>query len=279
MEREKQAWTPAIKVSVIIPCYNSDAFLSETVQSVLAQTLHDIEIILVDDGSVDGTRTVIERLIAETPERRMHFVCQINAGVAAARNRGISEASGQYILPLDADDLIGPTMLEECADMLDADPQLSLVYTDRQDFGDIERVWTAGKYELQRLKYFNQIGYCSMFRKSMWEEVGGYRVNVSGFDDWDFWIASALRGFRGRHLPKPLLKHRRHKDSFMWRTLDVYECLHARIVLNNREAYSDAEVSDADNFISNGHVSPMLRASKFVFLARYYDGYKSKAAE
>jgi glycosyltransferase involved in cell wall biosynthesis len=269
----------SVKVSVVIPCYNSSAFLADTVQSVLAQTLCDMEIVLVDDGSVDDTRAVIARMIAASADRDMRLVCQANAGTASARNRGISAARGRYILPLDADDLIAPTMLEECADLLDAEPRIALVYTDRQDFGDIERIWTAGKYELEHLKYFNQIAYCSMFRKSMWEDVGGYRVNVNGFDDWDFWVACASRGFQGRHLPRPYLKHRRHQSSFMWRILHDYERLHAQIMLNNPEVYSEAEVKLANKFISNGDVWPLLRSAKFVFMSRYYDGYRQERME
>jgi glycosyltransferase involved in cell wall biosynthesis len=271
--REPQA---PVKVSVVIPCYNSTAFLNDTARSVLAQTLLDIEIIFVDDGSSDGTARMVERIITANPGHRVRLATQSNAGVAAARNRGISEAYGRYILPLDADDCIAPTTLEECAALLDADAALHIVYTDRQDFGDIDRIWTAGKFELRRLKYFNQISYCSMFRKSMWEELVGYRTNVSGFDDWDFWIAACLRGFRARHLPKPLLRHRRHHDSFLWKILDQYETLFAQLILNNPEAYSAEEIEAANRFISLGAASSLLQASKFIFVSRYYEGYGIK---
>lgn len=263
----------AAKVSVVIPCWNSSAFIAETLSSVVAQTLREIEIVVVDDGSTDDTAAIVECAMAADPHCRMRLVRQDNAGTAAARNRGIAEAQGRYILPLDADDLIVPTMLEECSALLDADPGLALVYTDREDFGDVERVWTAGKYELRRLKYFNQLPYCSLFRKSVWQDIGGYRVNVSGFDDWDFWVAAAARGFRGRHLPKPFLKHRRHAGSLLWRMLGDYERLHARIMLNNGVAYSDAEVAMAQRFLAGGEVPSVLSSARFVFLARYYDGY------
>jgi hypothetical protein len=115
-----------------------------------------------------------------------------------------------------------------------------------------------------------------MFRKSMWEELGGYRTNVSGIDDWDFWIAASLRGFRARHLPKPLLIHRRRHDSFLWEILDQYETLFAQLILNNPKAYSTEEVESADRFISLGAASSMLQASKFIFLSRYYEGYGLK---
>jgi glycosyltransferase involved in cell wall biosynthesis len=260
-------------VSVVVPCYNSAPFVEATLLSVVAQTLREIEIVIVDDGSADDTAAVVERTIAAHPHRLMRLVRQRNGGTAAARNRGIAESRGSLILPLDADDLIAPTMLEECATLLDADPGLALVYPDREDFGDVEGTRAAGKFELRRLKYFNQLPYCSLFRKAVWQDIGGYRVNVSGFDDWDFWIAAAVRGFRGRHLPKPLLRHRRHGSSLLWRILDQYERMHARIMLNNREAYSDAEVAIAERFLAGGEVPSVLSSSRFVFLARYYDGY------
>ena len=260
-------------VSVVIPCHNSTAFLAETVESVLAQTLPEVEIIMVDDGSTDHTASWIEQRIVTSPDRGIRLIRQANAGVAAARNRGISEARGRFVLPLDADDLIAPTMLEESAELLEANPDLSLVYTDRQDFGDIERVWTAGQFDLQRLKYFNQIAYCCMFRKSMWEHIKGYRTNVNGFDDWDFWVAAAWRGFKGRHLPKPLLKHRRRQGSFLWRILDQYEPLFAQVILNNRAAYADSEVAMAERFLSCVEVSSLLRSTRFIFMSRYFEGY------
>ncbi|MBL0142930.1 MAG: glycosyltransferase [Betaproteobacteria bacterium] len=264
---------PAVSVSVVIPCFNSSAFLAQTVQSVLAQTLRDFEIVFVDDGSSDDTREVIRRLVDASAERRLRLVCQANAGVAAARNRGIGAALGRYILPLDADDLIAPTMLEECAAILDAEPDIALVYPDRQDFGDIERVWAAGSYDLQHLKYFNQFAYCALFRKAMWADLGGYRANVSGFDDWDFWLAAAARGYGGRHVAKPFLKHRRHRQSHLWRILDQYERLHAQIMLNNRDVYSGSEVATAERFLATGEIQPLLRSAKLVFLGRYYAGY------
>jgi glycosyltransferase involved in cell wall biosynthesis len=275
--RQLRRSSPA-KVSVVIPCYNSAPFILETLRSALAQTLREFEIVVVDDGSVDDTAKIVERAMVDNPHVSMRLVRQGNGGTAAARNRGVTEARGRYILPLDADDLIAPTMLEECSLPLDADPTLGLVYTDREDFGDIRQVRFAGKYELRHLKYFNQIPYCSLYRKSVWQAIGGYRVNVSGFDDWDFWVAAATRGIRGRHLAKPLLKHRRHDGSLMWRMLGEYERLHARIMLNNWEAYSDAEVAMAKRYLAGGEASSVLSSAKFVFLARYYDGYPRQPA-
>jgi len=264
---------PHLIVSVVIPCYNSSVYIAQTVESVMAQTLRDIEIVFVDDGSQDHTADAIRQIIAGASRIPMKLICQSNAGVAAARNRGIAEARGRFVLPLDADDLIENTMLEECFVRLEAEPETAIVYTNRHDFGDIDKDEEAGVFELERLKYFNQLTYCSMFRKSMWTALGGYRVNVSGFDDWDFWIAAALCGYRAAHIPRSLVNHRRRRDSTLWGLLDRYEALFARIMLNNAGAYSRAELEAARRFDLHKESSPILKASKFVFLNRYYEGY------
>jgi glycosyltransferase involved in cell wall biosynthesis len=263
----------AVAVSVVIPSFNSLAYLAETVESVRIQTLGAWEIVFVDDGSSDGTPALIEKIIDECSTAAMRLVRQPNGGTAAARNRGIAAARGRYILPLDADDLIAPTMLEACASLLDAVPDVDLVYTDREDFGAVERVSPAGTFSTERLKYFNQIGYCSLYRRTLWESIGGYRHNVSGFDDWDFWLAAALRGCRARHLAKPLFRHRRRHDSQLARLLPDYERLHARMVLNNREAYSDDEATSAERLLETGEASPFLSTARIVFMGRYFDGY------
>jgi glycosyltransferase involved in cell wall biosynthesis len=259
----------AIKVSIVVPCHNSAQFVRETAESAFAQTLRECEVVFVDDGSSDDTAALLARLMAEHPMRPAQLVRQPDSGLASARNHGIRVARGQYILPLDSDDLIVPTMLRECAALLDEDPELAVVYTDREDFGDVNRVWPAGAFALERLKYFNQLNYCALFRRSMWESIGGYRENVSGLDDWDFWVAAAAGGFKGRHLAGPHLKHRTRQGSLMWRILDDYSRLHATIVLNNPSAYTSEEIGLARQFLDGGAAPPFLRASRFIFLGQF----------
>ena len=259
-----------VAISVIVPCYNSSRFIQETVASLLAQTRRDFEVIFVDDGSTDDTAGTLARLIdASAPTRRMTLAAQPNAGVAAARNRGIALARGRYILPLDADDRIAPAMLEICAGVLDGKPDTALVFPDRRDFGAREGVFNSGAFVLARLKYFNQLPYCAMFRRALWESVGGYRTNVSGFDDWDFWVAAAARGCRAHHVAEPLLQHRRHRDSQLPSAMRDYERLFARIILNNREVYEPHEITAAERFLIAGEQASLLRLGKAIFAQRY----------
>jgi glycosyltransferase involved in cell wall biosynthesis len=268
-----------VRISVIIPCFDSAAWLPATLHSVLAQTLppSDVELVLVDDGSRDATPQLLRQAVAEHPERAIRCVFQQNAGVAAARNRGISLARGRYILPLDADDLLAPTMLEACAAVLDAAPEVDLVYTDREEFGDVQATWSAGRFELERLKYFNQLSACSLYRRTLWERVGGYRLNVDGFDDWDLWIAAAARGMRARHLPQALFRHRKRGDSQLRQLLPRYEALFARVILNNREVYAAHEVEAAQRCVDGGEVAPFLRSARFVFMGHFHGRFARPA--
>jgi glycosyltransferase involved in cell wall biosynthesis len=268
-------------VSVVIPCYNSARYLRETVESVSVDDGRALEVLLVDDGSQDETRSIMAELVAEDvaegSKRRIRIIEQENRGVAAARNAGISVAQNAYIVPLDADDLLQPTMIGTCARALDAENHVSIVYTDRWEFGDVEQVWPAGAFELHRLKYFNQIGYCSMLRQRVWDAIGGYRVNVSGFDDWDFWIATASRGFKTKYVAEPLWRHRQRQDSQLWGLIDRYESLYAQIIVNNASAYSEVEIASALAFLEGGAPpSPLLQAAALVFrgqfLPRMYAG-------
>jgi glycosyltransferase involved in cell wall biosynthesis len=258
-----------MKVSVVVPCFNSAAWIDETVASLVQQTLLDMEVVFVDDGSTDDTRGKLTSAIATYPERSMRLVSQPNRGLAHARNAGISQSRGRYILPLDADDVLMPVMLETCARVLDEHPETMIAFTDREDFGVLQGVHRAGTFELSRLKYFNQISYCSMYRREVWSEINGYRSNVNGFDDWDFWVAAAARGFRGHHIPLALHRHRRRAGSFLTRIIEDYERLFATIILNNREAYGIEEVEIAARYIASGESASLLQASKRIFTERF----------
>jgi glycosyltransferase involved in cell wall biosynthesis len=268
MQPALRTWR-VIRVSVIVPCFNSAAFLPDTVASIAAQTLRDLEVVFVDDGSTDDTVAIIEQLIARHRDRAMTLCVQPHAGVAAARNRAIAAARGAYVLPVDADDLIAPAMAETCAQILDTQPATSIVFTDREDFGESAGVFPAGRFELARLKYFNQIAYCSPFRRTVWEAGDGYRANVDGFDDWDFWIAAAARGVTGHHVAEPLLRHRRHHASYLNRLIADYELLYARIILNNREVYAASEVAAAAAYVTERRPAALLRSSKLIYTQRY----------
>lgn len=231
------------KISVVIPCYNDAIYLSEAVKSVLTQTFQDFEIIIVNDGSTDNSQEIAEKLIKNNPSYRIRLINQVNSGQPAmARNRGIFEAKGEYILPLDADDLIETNMLEECLKLLEKDKRIAIAYTDRQDFDGANQVIFAGDYNFSRLKYANHLSYCALFRKEVWQKLGGYRTNVKGCEDWDFWIAAGVQGYFGRRIPKPIFKYRRHDTGVYQEVLRDFDKKFARIILNNCEVYEQKDI-------------------------------------
>lgn len=225
-----------MRVSVVVPCFNSAAYVSEAFASVVGQHLPGCELVLIDDGSTDDTVERIEQLIATTP-LPTQFARQANAGVAAARNAGISLARGEFIVPLDADDLLAPGFLQAAlaaAQATDAD----IVFPDRLEFGDIDRLCRAGPFELERLKRFNQLSYCALYKRSLWRKLGGYRSNVSGFDDWDFWIGAAASGARALHLAGYPFRHRRRAGSQVHAVRTRYDTLYAQIILNHPRVFA-----------------------------------------
>jgi glycosyltransferase involved in cell wall biosynthesis len=168
----------------------------------------------VDDGSTDPrTLRVFEDL-----ERKGYVVIhQRNQGVSAARNVGIRSAGGEYILPVDSDNRIREPYLKKATLLFDADPSLGVVYGDVECFGDRSERRAVPDFSFARLVMGNYIDTCAIFRKSLWDEVGGYDENMPfyGWEDWDFWLRSALRGWRFTHLCEVAFDYRVTADSLL----------------------------------------------------------------
>lgn len=223
-------------VSVVIPCHDYGRFLPQALQSVLAQTYHDWELVIVDDGSTDDSADVARSLIARHPERRIRLLEQANAGVSAARNTGIAASTGRYILPLHADDVIAPTMLEKTTAVLDDDPAIAIASTDIFAFTDDDlppQVLPMPAYSrellLQRLIMF----YCSLYRREAWEAVGGYNEDMRAGEDWDFWIGCAEKGFDAHHIHEPLFGARNKDTGLHVEAAENDLAIRARIVANH----------------------------------------------
>ncbi|MGC8490862.1 MAG: glycosyltransferase [Syntrophobacteraceae bacterium] len=238
------------RVSVIIPCFNYGRFLPDAVRSVVSQEFNDLEVIIVNDGSTDDSLQIARRLIAAHPCRTIRLIDQANSGQpAVSRNAGIARARGEYVICLDADDMLAPGMIKECFEVLRSDPSVSIVYTDRRDFGDVDQVVRTHAYNFERLKYANHLSYCALFRRKVWEDVGGYRTNVKGCEDWDFWVAAGARGHFGRYLPKPLFMYRRHGTGLYQEVLKDLRAKFSQIVLNNRSSYTDEDIGRASDYL------------------------------
>lgn len=209
--------TESPKVSVIIPCFNHGEFLPEAVASVTGGKRDDIEIIVVDDGSTDQrTRTETDKLIAEG----IKVIRQKNQGLAAARNAGIAASKAEYVFPLDADDRIRPVCLDHGIRILNADSRVGVVYGDGEYFGVRTGRWRIGPFNPNQLLQWNYIACCAVYRRSIWEQNGGYdgTMPVQGLEDWDFWLGALERGWRFAYVPEVFFDYRVAKESMITRS-------------------------------------------------------------
>jgi len=205
------------RVSVIIPCYNHGEYLDEAVESVLAQTFRDFEIIIVNDGSTD-VQTVAKLENYQRPRTRV--IHTLNQGLAMARNNGIREACGEFILPLDADDRVAPDYLEKGVAIMDASPETGIVYCLADCFGAQQGRWDIPDYSPRGMLLTNLIFCCSLFRKCSWEKTAGYNPNMNrGWEDWDFWLSLLELGCKVQRIPEVLFFYRVAPES-MVRSMD-----------------------------------------------------------
>jgi len=175
------------KVSVIMPCYNDGEYIEESIKSVLVQSYNDIELVIINDGSTDEKTTQIINQLSHPQIKVLHTT---NIGPAAARNFGIQNSSGKYVLPVDADDKIHPLYVEKCVQELEQNPHIGIVYCYAELFGEQSGKWDLPDYSFEKMLLDNIIFVTSMFRKEDWEAVGGFNEQlVDGMEDYDFWLS------------------------------------------------------------------------------------------
>ncbi len=230
-------------ISVVITCYNYGRYLRECVESILSQSLQSCEIIIVNDGSTDDSQSIAESLIGESPSKAIRIIRQPNSGKpAVARNNGISQAIGKYILCLDADDKLSPDFLLQCARTLEFTPGVSIAYPDQQNFGEATTFEPHPEYDFTTLAKFNYIcSSAAMFPKRVWEIVGGFSTDV-GYEDWDFWISCGERGFYGKRTPGAVLWYRKHSQGQYSKDRAADRKIKAQIVLNHAALYRPAQI-------------------------------------
>lgn len=224
-------------VSVVVPCYNLGRYLDEAIESVLAQSFQDFEILVVDDGSTEPeTRDLLEHYTR--PKTRV--VRTANHGLPAAKNLGLAETSGAYVCMLDADDRLDPALLEVSKDALDDDLSVAFVSHWFQTFGDEVWDWTPTRCDLEVLLDANTVNGAALVRRTALERVGGFDETMhDGCEDWDIWITLVEQGFPGRILEQVLFYYRRRADSMsrVMMTGDRHPHLFRRLVEKHTESY------------------------------------------
>ena len=198
-------------VSIIVPCYKQAEYIAETLDSVLAQTYCNWECVIVNDGSPDNTEDIVAKYIAV--DDRFKYFWKENEGVAKARNYGVMNSMGEYVLPLDADDLIEPTYVEKAVDWFHRFPKTKLVYCCADRFGTENGYWNLEPYEYEKFIWRNCIFCTAMYRRTDFNQTGGYNANmIYGDEDWDF-LLSLLKKNDEVHRIEELLFHYRIKNE------------------------------------------------------------------
>lgn len=215
-----------MRVSIVIPSFGQKEYLADCIDSALAQTVMS-EIVVVDDGSTDGSLE-----LAKTYEPfGVKVISQVNKGLASARNTGIMNMTGDYMLPLDADDLLKENCVEriiEFAEKTNADVIAPSIHC----FGvGNETTILMEEPKLEDFKVGNRISYCSAIKKSVLLEVGGYSPRMDalgGYEDLALWLDLLGRGKIIKTIPEPLVLYRT-KENSMWKEASKPE-KHAKLM-------------------------------------------------
>ncbi|MFB9329631.1 glycosyltransferase [Paenibacillus aurantiacus] len=250
-------------VSIVIPCYNYGEFLEEAIDSCLASTLQDFEIIVVNDGSTDPFTVELLKQLHKPKTRVIH---QKNQGVSAALNNGIREARGKYIFRLDADDRIHPTLLEKGTWVMETRPEVGFVTCHLKMFGNESWTWTPPPYSFERLLNENIVIGNSLFRKVAWEQANGFEEQGDGYDDWEFWIKLAAKGWEGFQIPEVLFFYRRHGFTRSAELLTRYE----QIKRNMRQKYPDLYQALDQGLLSKGPHPSNMQITDWKYAAHPY---------
>jgi hypothetical protein len=209
-------------VSVVIPCYNHALFLAEALNSVLEQTYDNWECIIVNDGSSDNTETIANDWCKK--DIRFKYFFKENGGLSSARNLGLANSKGDFILFLDSDDFIAPEKLLLSVKSFMEDTSLDLVIT---DFNSVLRAKLVQlepfvkladfTFNLENILHKWDLGFsipihCALFKK---DSVGDIRFNekLKAKEDWLFWIQFFKSDSRTLYINQPLVTYRMHEDS------------------------------------------------------------------
>lgn len=230
-----------VLVSIIVPCYKQAHYLEESLQSVLDQNYSNWECIIVDDGSPDDTAKVASNWCEK--DKRFKYFFQKNSGLPSARNSGIKISNGEYILPLDADDILHSDYLNKMVPILNLEYNIGIVSCYRYFFvnnkNNITKEFKASGTNYRDLMFENQLMPSSIYRKKCWIEVGGYDETMNkGYEDWEFWISITKRGWEFKFVQEFLFYYRKSPYSMLVDTTNNHsEAVRKYIFTKHKELY------------------------------------------
>jgi glycosyltransferase involved in cell wall biosynthesis len=265
-------------ISAIIPTYNHGAFIREAINSALAQTYKNYEIIIVDDGSTDDTASIVRKFISSVGQRHeIRYIYQENSGPSSARNKGIKEAKGDYVAFLDSDDMWEPDKLAKQVRYMETNnlrglccAGYDLVNEAGTQIGAHQLFYENKRDVLRDLLIRNVVSTCStvMVNRECFDIVGLFDESLQVAEDWDMWIR-LIRKYDFSHIPESLVKVRVRTasqsasgDKNLQNDLKFLGKLFSDPELKNRHivkarAYSARYLSAAIAYRENGRLSDM----------------------
>lgn len=205
------------KISVIIPFYNSENLVLESIESVFNSSYSNFEIIIVDDGSTDlYSLEILENL----KKQGIIIISQTNKGPGSARNKGVFHSAGEYLLFLDSDNMVKPEYLKKALKILESSNETGVVYSKPFFFGGSsigkDRFFSK-EFSADGLLEGNFIDMCSVVRRVVFDEVGGFdeHKDLIGWEDWDFWIRISQTIWKFHFIDQELFEYRVREDSLM----------------------------------------------------------------
>ncbi|MDV2469864.1 glycosyltransferase [Acinetobacter chinensis] len=208
-------------VSVIIPCYNHEKFIQESIQSVMDQTYSRMELIVIDDGSKDNSVQKIEEMRSACESRFEHFqfIFRENRGLSRTLNQGLSLAHGDYFSTVASDDIMLPEKTVTQLDVFKKDPLITAVFGAHQYIDDESKVVSVKKGAYREFS-FQEIFYhqhdipasSQMIRLSYLRDIGGYNENTK-VEDWDLWLRLTESGAKLVYIPDVIVGYRMHDNN------------------------------------------------------------------
>ena len=271
-----------MKVSVVIPVHNGEKYLAQAIESVLTQTYQDLELLVVDDGSTDGSAEIARAFAVK--DRRVRLISQPNGGVVAAGNRGLKEARYEWVARLDADDVFLPEKIERQVSFIRQNPDVKIVGTlawfISAEGGRLGLVGTEGPFSREEFHRILQdddpvffVHSSTLMHRSTVLSIGGYREQFVLAEDVDLWIRMAGAGHLMLKVDEPLLLYRLHGASLTM-TRNAEQRRHQRWAEACGKARKKGETEPAlDEFILWEKMRPWperLRAYRSVSGERLY---------
>lgn len=221
------------KVSIILPVYNGEKYLSSAIESILRQTYQNFELIIIDDCSTDKSNQ-IAKYYARTDARIRIYKNRENRKLPRSLNAGFRQATGDLFTWTSHDNILKPETIETMVHVFEEKPDIDFVYADIipiDEKGNIKKEMPYLNGEVEDMYVFNPVLACFLYKRRVQEALKGYNPNKFLYEDYDFWVRTYESGFAMYHLKKKIYYYRFHEDSLTTRKRKESDVIQLKLLL------------------------------------------------